>query len=220
MNKIKNKSVLIVCFIALITVVAVLINVFSMQKTGSNSPSSTNKSGLKTNGVYAIPSSPTTYQIELYKELTEKLNSLEKDTSVENKVALCESIVKSFVADFYTWTNKASNYDVGGLPYVVSHSYLTFQQLARDSFYADLDAFIETYGSKELIEVTDIQVSSAYGSKYVFNFEEYEDIYVEAKWTYAERDTLDVKQFQHTSAFHVIFFEGQWQIAQMWALGE
>ncbi|MDO4197462.1 MAG: hypothetical protein Q4D13_00565 [Erysipelotrichaceae bacterium] len=105
---------------------------------------------------YVLRDTETDYQMEIFTELK---NTLEADTY--DDLAAVELVAKNYVADFYTFSNKAGQYDIGGMYYWYSHNdeksnaYLA----ARDGFYKYINYYMNLYGKENLIEVADVQVT-------------------------------------------------------------
>lgn len=218
-----NKYSKITAIVCLVAILAIIVNIVlvSIKSTGDGDVLDTS-STLTNNGVYNPPTNPTDYQEELYKELTDLIKDYKftSDTaaSEENK-AIAVSVVKNFIADFYTWTNKSSSYSVGGQSFVFGDLVITFQNQARGNFYKDLDGYIAQYGRDKLIEVTSIEADGAYGETFPFNEEKYINFYVEAKWEYKETE-LDTSSWPKKAAFNVIYnpTTERWEIATTWGL--
>ncbi len=105
---------------------------------------------------YHLRAQPTALQEELFDELTAALNAEEVDQE------LCaELVVENFVADFYTWTNKHGQYDVGGMYYVYSDQKVNIYNEARDGFYKGINNAINEYGKDEVLEVASVEASAA-----------------------------------------------------------
>ena len=206
--KLKITKTILFEIIMSLGILAILINMASIVIKNSGGEGD-KKSGLTYNEVYALPKRPTQLQKDLYIELSEQLKADTDD--VLPKVNL---VVKSFVADYYTWTNKGGSYDVGGLTYIVSHSYLTLMESSRLGFYRDLDAFANKYGKDQLLEVETITGTSDYARPFNFLGEDYNAYYMEVEWTYVDREEFPEHEFQTKAAFIVIDFNGVLQIAQ------
>lgn len=220
-----NKYSKITAIVCLVAILAIIVNIVlvSIKSTGDGDVLDTS-STLTNNGVYNPPTNPTDYQEELYKELTNLLNGYdfasEAVDSVKNK-ELVISLVKNYIADFYTWTNKSSSYSVGGQSFVFGDLVITFQNQARENFYKDLDGYIAQYGRDQLIEVTSIEADGVYGETFPFNEEKYTNFYVEAKWEYKETE-LDTSSWPKKAAFNVIYnpTTERWEIATTWSINE
>lgn len=193
-----------------IGILAILFNMGSIVLGQSNFDGKQN-SGLEFNGVYAIPQNPTELQKTLYKALSDEL-----ELSPDDRINEADLVVQNFIADYYTWTNKAGSYDVGGLAFVVNHSYLLLMDASRISFYKDLDAFSLKYGKDQLIEVESIETNAMYSANFKFLENEYPAYYIEAEWTYVDREVFPEDKFQRRAAFTVINYDGVLQIAQFY----
>jgi hypothetical protein len=201
-----------------------VINMINVNSNSQNTNTSTEDTsgGLIYNEIYSFPTNPTDYQKDLYVELSNVLEEYtydENDPYSEQSLELAELIVKNYVADFFTWTNKASTYDVGGVTYNDPINYLTAQFHARNTFYQQLDGYIEQYGREDLIEVNDITIPAIVESgSFYFNGQDYNSIYVMANWTYNDSSKIDVQEFQRGAEFKVINYEGTWYIGQLWGV--
>lgn len=191
-------------------ILAILFNMGSIILGQSNFADNQN-SGLKFNEVYAIPQNPTELQKELYKGLSDELV-----LKSEDRIKEADLVVKNFIADYYTWTNKSGSYDVGGLAFIVNHSYLLLMEASRIGFYKDFDAFALKYGKDQLIEVETINTNAMYSANFKFLDTEYPAYYIEAEWTYVNREDFPEERFQKRAAFTVINYEGVLQIAQFY----
>lgn len=167
---------------------------------------------------YVLRNSATDIQKEYFKELKEIIESGVQDES------LAESVVKNFVADFYTLSNKEGQYDVGGMYYVYSNQRYDIYIQARDQFYKYLSNYIEKYGKENLLEVTSVEATATYpgvtymvsetneetGESYAANYTEY---LVEANWTYATKDGgFNTAKYDTKGYFVVIDRAGRFEI--------
>lgn len=137
---------------------------------------------------YYLRSNATDYQKELFSELKKTMSN--EEASDEEKVAL---VVKNFIADMYTWTNKAGSYDVGGICYVYSVHRGGISLSARDGFYKYLSTYINDYGSDALLEVESVDVTTVVptGEPYVYHNDGYvqnDNIWaVSVEWKYKDK---------------------------------
>ena len=165
------------------------------------------KSDLK-NDLYRLGNNPTDVQKEYFEELTSAL----KD---KDPYEITSAVVKCFIADYFTWTNKDGNYEVGGLAYIYGPKFTIFQEKTRYEFYKDLDLYIHQYGRENLLQVKDIQLTEAvYNGKYSIYGEEFESYYVEATWEY-EDTPFDTSEFQKTGYFTVVDRDGRFEIVSI-----
>lgn len=135
---------------------------------------------------YHLRTEATNYQEELFHELQDAIN----DGTDEAKTATL--VAENFVADFYTLSNKAGTYDVGGMYYVFNEVKNNFYYAARDGFYKYLTYYIDTYGSENLLEVTNINVAEASTEpgSYVYDGVTYKSFFVSLDIEYKNANTL------------------------------
>lgn len=208
-------------------IIMIVCGVISYKSLSSitNSSSTTYKNSIKEYGYY-LRSNATDYQEEIFKELQDALNAKEVDkTQVAALVAEC------YVADFYTWTNKAGSYDVGGMCYIYGESKNNYYFQAKEQFYKYLTYYINTYGSENLIEVENIEVTnSASAGTYTANGVTYDAYSVSLTWTYKNANTLtgvnitdpDGNKATFSDATRMFFTmidngEGRMEIVQCWS---
>lgn len=192
---------------------------------------------------YAIPSTgytlrdnATDIQLEYFGELKQAIQS--GSASAEDMAGL---IGKNYVADFYTWTNKQGQYDVGGMLYVCSekselgkfrdNAYLK----ARDGFYKYLNEYIKQYKKENLIEVDNVTIVSSKKADYeyilhqftgievledgetcvdVFENVGYDCYDVKLSWTYKPNSELSLSDFANSINLLVINNDGVFEIAE------
>ena len=153
------------------------------------------------NDQYTIGNNPTDVEQKYFQELTDAVNSGD-----EAKTA--DAVVKCFISDYFTWTNKDGNYEVGGLQYVYQQKRGVLETQSRWTFYGDLDLYISQYGRANLLQVKDITTGGAtktddFVVKAVTPEETLPCYYVEAHWTYENSSKIDVDSFQKQGAFYV-----------------
>ena len=166
---------------------------------------------------YVLREDATDYQKELFAELK---SAIEVEGADETTVA--GLVAQNYIADFYTWTNKQGQYDVGGMYYVLdseyedgTHSKENIYQNARDNFYRYLSSYIKEYGATDLLEVENIQLVKCKKSddKYVLNEHvenrqdeqgdwydyredhEYDAYEVTCSWTYKPTEKFDTSKY-------------------------
>ena len=164
---------------------------------------------------YHLRSNATEYQRSLFQELSDLCLT---DAENKDKEAIASSVVENFIADFYTWTNKAGSYDVGGLYYVYSPSKANIYTQARDTFYHYLTNYIKDYGAENLLEVAQDSIEikgSKVDEKYSYNGKEYDAYYYSATWSYVDHEGFDESDYETSENFLVIENEdGRFEIVQ------
>lgn len=196
----------------------ILIGVFSFVAYSSASSLATGGSTGFSNSIdtmdYHLRNNATDIQEEYFRELSELCSA---DAETKDKAEIARSVVKNFIADFYTWTNKAGSYDVGGLYYVHSPSKVSIMTNARDGFYKYVTNYIEEYGSENLLEVASVDEITGGESvgEYEYNGVTYDAYYFHATWTYVDHDGFDESKYATSENFLVIENEdGRFEIVQ------
>ncbi len=157
--------------------------------------------------LYEINENATEYQKLIFTELSDVIN----DSGTPQEYA--GSVVKNFVADFYTWSNKKGTYDIGGMQYVYQPEIVNIYNFAKDFFYRDLSYNISKYGSDALLEVENVEITfSDFNVEIEFNGETYQSFYVTASWTYVQKEGFDSTGYQTSSEFSLIDRNGKYEI--------
>ena len=185
---------------------------------------------------YVLRENATDYQKELFAELKEAVET----NAVSDPETLAGMVCKNFIADFYTWTNKQGQYDIGGFYYIFDEKNETVNfksnayQKARDGFYKYLNEYINEYGSDQLLEVNSVEVTKAakLNEKYtiyqwietiqtgeetydvIYDDKEYDAYYVSCRWTYKEETALNLKDFDTMMYFIVVDNNGRYEIVE------
>lgn len=154
---------------------------------------------------YVLRDTATELQIELFEQLRSDLNN--PDTK---EGTLAEDVCKNYVADFYTWTNKISQYDVGGLYFLYNSKGFkkaTYLQ-ARDGIYKYLSTYIDKYGAQNLLEVSSVNASAK-----KIEDEEYGTYFeVKCDWMYKPTTSFSTTKYEKSKTFAVINNEGRYEI--------
>jgi len=185
---------------------------------------------------YVLRENATDYQKELFAELKEAVET----NTVSDPETLAGMVCKNFIADFYTWTNKQGQYDIGGFYYIFDEKNETVNfksnayQKARDGFYKYLNEYINEYGSDQLLEVNSVEVTKAakLNEKYtiyqwietiqtgeetydvIYDDKEYDAYYVSCRWTYKEETALNLKDYDTMMYFIVVDNNGRYEIVE------
>ena len=111
---------------------------------------------------YILRDNATDYQKELFVELK---NAIEVEASSDEVIA--GLVCKNYVADFYTWTNKQGQYDIGGMHYIYDGEFEDGEHFkenvflkARNGFYKYISTYIKQYGADNLLEVDSITITN------------------------------------------------------------
>lgn len=213
-NKQKNKKINMYLMIVLLVIslgatVIFSFNIVSVAMKKNNAGGATvdkdSNSSMK-NESYVIGNNPTELSQTYFKELTAALK--EKDP-----LAITDAVVKCFVSDYFTWTNKDGNYEIGGVQYIFGPKYNQFTEESRWKMYKDLDLYIEQYGRENLLQVESVETTDpVYAGKFEFDGKSMEAYYVEATWTYKKSSKIDVDSFQNVGYFTVVDHDGRYEI--------
>ena len=203
-KKIVKSLNIAIIVISVLVIIAGGYNLYTVL-TGKNVASAEKDDSIK-NEYYIVGRTPTEYQVENFKKLTDELN---KDT--RDDALISELVVRAFIIDFFTWSNKKGAWDIGGQQYV--YNYGMFNVQASHEYYAYIDVFIEKYGAENLPEVISVTTTTPSQSSETVDEKTYEGYYMEATWEYKENDVLDASQFQTHGYFQVIILEsGKYEI--------
>lgn len=213
--------VLMIC-----AIVVVVVNIVRVNQTNTGEGNTIVKEKVNNeyvNSQYTIGHNPTDINKTYFKELTA---SLDGDLVPED---ISSNVVKCFVTEYYTWTNKDGNYDIGGMQYIFKDKQSDFANYTLWNFYKNMDLYISQYGTENLIEVSEVTIDSAQdGGKYEVQFpmdesevsedteavkKEYDCIDVTASWTYKENTAISTGIFQNSAVFHVVNHDGRYEIA-------
>lgn len=96
----------------------VLIGVFIYQVKGvTGGLNDISQSGVQTvedeKKEYQLPKQATAYQKEIFDDLIKAQEAYQTDQTEQTTKDYASLVVKNFIADFYTWTNKTNHSDVG-----------------------------------------------------------------------------------------------------------
>lgn len=187
---------------------------------------------------YILRDNATDIQKEYFAELK---NAIENEEAAVDDTTIAGLIGKNYVADFYTWTNKQGQYDIGGLYYVYNGEFENGEHFkenvflkARDGFYKYINNYINQYGSDKLIEVESVELTKCekapwqflinehisykqddQGEWYDYREDHYYDAYlVSCRWTYKEDSALNLSQFPTSINLLVIARDDRFSIIE------
>lgn len=193
---------------------------------------------------YVLRDNATDIQKEYFKQLKSAIEEGYVEENGEqvaaNDLKIVELVAKNYVADFYTWTNKLGQYDVGGMYYVFDryNESIKFKdniyQNARDGFYKYINYYANQYDFENLIEVENVEVTTCKKAdyKYIQNvwtktlgdentgYEAvYEDVEFDAydvtcKWTYKPETSLNINNFASSINLLIIEDDGRYKIVE------
>ena len=194
---------------------------------------------------YLLRDNPTDLQKEYFRQLKKAVEEgvieTEEGDVAADDAAIAELVAKNYIADFYTWTNKRGQYDIGGFYYIYDgefvngdHNKENFFLKAREGFYKYISVYGTQYGKENLLEVENVEITKCTKSStpYVINEhvenrqdEEGEwydyredhsyDLYIaNCKWTYKEGTALNLSQFADSINLGIIKRNGRFEIVE------
>lgn len=230
-------AVLILPFLIAIGIFAAIalreVNTLKSLATGSTE---TKQENLVENMGYILRDNATDYQKDLFKELKE---AFEGEQPADD-ITLAGLVAKNYIADFYTFSNKQGQYDVGGLYFVYNGEFENGNHFkdnvylaARDGYYKYLNNYMSQYGAENLPTVKDIEITKCVKApwKYVVSehvankqdengewydyreIHDYDAYIVNCKWTY-EESTMNLAQFANSVNLLVINHSGPYVIVE------
>lgn len=151
---------------------------------------------------YQLSDMATAYQKEIFEELIQAQEDYQSNQANLTKEAYVELVVKNFIADFYTWSNKTGRNDVGGLQFIDEEMKSNFRKQAIDNFYENLDYYLKDYDETSLLTVNNVTILDVNLEDTIEVVDEViECISVKASWEYEKTSLEDVEKFQNEATF-------------------
>lgn len=129
---------------------------------------------------------------ELYKTYFNDLKKVLNEEEV-NMEDYADGLVKLFVTDFYTLSNKITSSDIGGVEFVHPDVLENFKLKAGDTIYNHVKNNV--YGDREQVlpTVKNVEITACTSTKYSYNNNEYDAYQVTASWEYEQDLGYDKK---------------------------
>ena len=133
---------------------------------------------------YQLRADCTDIQFQYFQELIEAISN-------EDDELAAQCVAKSFIADFYTFSNKSGQYDIGGMNYIYSPQLPNVYTQARDQIYHYLNYFIDAYGAENLLEVENVEILGCrpLDENYEIDGLSCPGWFIRAQWTYVNKET-------------------------------
>lgn len=160
------------------------------------------------NEYYVVGKDPTPYQKEVFELLSDALNDKNRDYK-----EISELVAKSFVIDFFGWSNKDSAFDIGGLQYMKDPK--SFNGVAHWEYYQKLDVFNSTYGKGKLPKVKDVKATTKQDERIVIDNELHKAYTVRLNWSYDQKAKLDIDEFINSAIITLIEEDGKVSIVDV-----
>lgn len=224
--KINNILLLILLVASVLTILAFLINMIRVRHvdTGEGETIEETEPPIEneyTNDFYTIGYNATEINKTYFRELDEAVEGKPESEEGSESAApdyekIAQAVVKCFVTEYYTWTNKDGNYDIGGMQYIFTDRQSDFENYTRYNFYADMDLYLTQKSRGELIQVKDVKIEEISKTD---NFDigdaSYECWKVSASWSYEDGTSMDVSEIQNDAVFYVVNHNGRLEIASI-----
>ncbi len=214
--RVKNTLLVLLMLTMVATIALFAINILNINKKNVTEEPVVSEPVVDkkyTNDLYTIGNNPTDINKEYFLALNESVAS--GDTT-----QMAVDVVKCFVTEYYTWTNKDGNYDIGGIQYIDSDRRSDFETYTRYNFYSDMDLYLTQYGSSSLMEVASVDASGNPVEDITVldrdgNSVTYPCVSVYATWTYGTNSTMDLSSAQTSGTFLVMNHDGRMEIASI-----
>ncbi len=220
-RKINNILMVVLLAVTGITIIALIVNTVrvvkasSVDNAGSETSMSSDTGNSMKNDMYRIGNNPTDVEKEYFQKLTDAIKG-------GNSTEIAEAVVYNFVSDYFTWTNKDGNYEVGGLQYIYAEKYAKFEEWNRWYNYSNLDLYISQFGRENLPQVKEVTTEVAtFQTKDDFTVlsvdpaQTYPCYQVQVAWTY-EPTSVDTSDFPNRMRFQVVDHDGRFEIVEFY----
>ena len=215
MKKILKEPLLMMSGVfAMIAIISGILLTYHLNSTFSGGDEFRNSFLEEEEFEYSLRMNATHLQEEIFNELLTAHENYRISNTSRNKEAYATAIVKNFIADFYTWSNKSDRTDVGGLQFIAPKIQTEFKSYAIDNFYLYLNQFIEIHGSENLLEVSNISINEILLDEQLQIGTEVDEetgdeigpimenvIKVNASWEYVFSNLEEHDQFQRRATF-------------------
>lgn len=220
MTEKKKKPVTVLLMIILILMLCVMtlsvVNIYKLRMSGASNADmveSTTVENEYKNSLYKIGNNATDVNKKYFKELNTAVKS-------DDRQSMAEAVVKCFVSEYYTWTNKDGNYDIGGMQYIYPDRQNDFATYSRDNFYSSMDNYLHSNERFSLIEVDQVSINSCESSSInVMNANNetitYPSYVINASWTYVSGSVMNTTNIQSSASFTMIDHDGRIEIASI-----
>lgn len=145
---------------------------------------------------YPLRKNATTYQKELHEKMMDAFDSNHFDKA-------SAYLAESFIADFYTWTNKDRITDVGGLQYLSPSVRSWVYDLALETNYQDFAYLVERNEARKSLEVVSTK-SRVEKDTLMYHNKPHEAYRVFVNWEYAESSVVDTEIYPQEAIVAVI----------------
>ena len=130
---------------------------------------------------YTLSKNDTALYKDNFKALEKTLNE-----SPINYEEYAKLLSKLFIIDVFTLNNKLSSTDIGGLEFLYKPLRENFKENMGNTMYKNIQVNLDGKRTQNLPEVTSVEVTDIFETKYTYNKVEYEAYLVTLKWEYKQ----------------------------------
>lgn len=215
-NRKKTNILLSILLVAMLAVIAAsAVNIYQVRSKDSGRDDTIQSESISNkyiNDYYSIGNNATDINKSYFLELNDAVEAGDSEL-------IAQDIVKCFVTEYYTWTNKDGNYDVGGMQYIYTDRQSDFSTYSRDNFYEEMDNYLAQNDRSSLMQVKEVTVSSCTENAAITVLNaageqvSYPGYSVSASWTYEDGSVVNTASLQSAAVFSVINHDGRMEIA-------
>jgi len=122
---------------------------------------------------------------DLYKDNFKALEKVLNETPI-NYDEYAKLLSKLFIIDVFNLDNKLSSTDIGGLEFLYKPLKENFKENMGNTLYKHIQTNFDGKRTQNLPEVTSVEVSDLFPTKYTYNKKEYEAYIATVKWEYKQ----------------------------------
>lgn len=121
----------------------------------------------------------------LYKDNFKALEKTLSETPI-NYDDYAKLLSKLFIIDVFNLNNKISSTDIGGLEFLYKPLKENFKENMGNTLYKHVQVNLDGKRTQNLPEVTSVEVTDLFPTKYTYNKKEYEAYIATVKWEYKQ----------------------------------
>ena len=122
---------------------------------------------------------------DLYKDNFKALEKTLSETPI-NYDDYAKLLSKLFIIDVFNLNNKLSSTDIGGLEFLYKPLKENFKENMGNTLYKHVQVNLDGKRTQNLPEVTSVEVTDLFPTKYTYNKKEYEAYIATVKWEYKQ----------------------------------
>lgn len=122
---------------------------------------------------------------DLYKDNFKALEKTLSETPI-NYDDYAKLLSKLFIIDVFNLNNKFSSTDIGGLEFLYKPLKENFKENMGNTLYKHVQVNLDGKRTQNLPEVTSVEVTDLFPTKYTYNKKEYEAYIATVKWEYKQ----------------------------------